>query len=232
MDELLKKPQTKKGRETLNNLLSAATQLIYERGYYGANIADITRLAGVATGTFYVYFNSKLSLYRFLLLHFSHQIRMELAKKTANCRTRREAERVGLRAWMEYVLDHPYVYNVIWESLYVDRNLFEEYYETFSRAYSRGLTAGKENGEVADIDDTVLSYALMGISNFIGLRYCLTNHHEREPGWIADEVMKLLEHGMFASESGERSARESTQPRTPDIRVEVDFDLLEEKNTD
>ena len=52
MDELLKKPQTKKGRETLNNLLSAATQLIYERGYYGANIADITRLAGVATGTF------------------------------------------------------------------------------------------------------------------------------------------------------------------------------------
>ena len=135
MDELLKMPQTPKGMETLNNILSAAAQLIYEKGYYGANIADITKLAGVATGTFYVYFSSKISLYRYLLLQFGHQIRREMSRKTAGCRTRREAEREGLRAWLEYVQEHPYVYNIIWESLYVDRSLFKEYYETFSKAY-------------------------------------------------------------------------------------------------
>ena len=75
MTDLLKIPRTKKGVETLNSILSAATQLIYERGYYGANIVDITQLAGVAAGTFYVYFDSKLSLYRYLLLQFSHRIR-------------------------------------------------------------------------------------------------------------------------------------------------------------
>ena len=128
MDELLKMPQTPKGMETLNNILSAAAQLIYEKGYYGANIADITKLAGVATGTFYVYFSSKISLYRYLLLQFGHQIRREMSRKTAGCRTRREAEREGLRAWLEYVQEHPYVYNIIWESLYVDRSLFKEYY--------------------------------------------------------------------------------------------------------
>ena len=127
VDELLKMPQTPKGMETLNNILSAAAQLIYEKGYYGANIADITKLAGVATGTFYVYFSSKISLYRYLLLQFGHQIRKEMSQKTANCQTRREAEREGLRAWLEYVRKHPYVYNIIWESLYVDRNLFKEY---------------------------------------------------------------------------------------------------------
>ena len=47
MTDLLKIPRTKKGVDTLNSILSAATQLIYERGYYGANIADITQLAGV-----------------------------------------------------------------------------------------------------------------------------------------------------------------------------------------
>lgn len=47
MTDLLKVPRTKKGVDTLNSILSAATQLIYERGYYGANIADITQLAGV-----------------------------------------------------------------------------------------------------------------------------------------------------------------------------------------
>lgn len=50
MTDLLKIPRTKKGVDTLNSILSAATQLIYERGYYGANIADITQLAGVAAG--------------------------------------------------------------------------------------------------------------------------------------------------------------------------------------
>ena len=130
MNDLLKVPKTPKGVETLNNILSAATQLIYERGYHGANIGDITKLAGVATGTFYVYFDSKISLYRYMLLQFSHSIRRELAEKTRGCKTRREAERAGLVAWLEYVRDHPYVYNIIWESLYVDRKLFTEYYET------------------------------------------------------------------------------------------------------
>lgn len=231
MEELLKKPQTNKGRETLNNLLSAATQLIYERGYYGANIADITRLAGVATGTFYVYFDSKLSLYRFLLRHFSHQIRMELSEKTADCANRREAEREGVRAWLEYVLANPYVYNVIWESLYVDRRLFDEYYESFSRAYARRLSAGKETGEVADIDNTVLSYALMGISSFIGLRYCLTNRGEREPPWIADEVMKLLENGMFNDAEPVRRPREIRHRQKMGIRVELDYSLLDNNDT-
>ena len=230
MDELLKKPQTKKGRETLNNILSAATQLIYERGYYGANVADITKLAGVATGTFYVYFNSKLSLYRFLLLHFSHQIRMELSKKTAGCATRREVERVGMQAWLEYILDHPYFYNVIWESLYVDRNLFVEYYENFCRAYSRGLDAAKDQGEVADIDSTVLAYSLIGLTTFLGLRCCMPILREHDTAWVTNEAMKLLEHGMFTDEGSERISRSSVQPRNKDIRVEVDYDLLDEKD--
>ena len=54
---LINKPKTKRGRETLNNILSAAAQEIYEKGYHNAGINDITRRAGVASGTFYVYFD-------------------------------------------------------------------------------------------------------------------------------------------------------------------------------
>ena len=35
MTDLLKVPRTKKGVDTLNSILSAATQLIYERGITG-----------------------------------------------------------------------------------------------------------------------------------------------------------------------------------------------------
>lgn len=226
MNDLLKMPKTPKGIETLNNILSAATQLFYERGYHGANISDITKLAGVATGTFYVYFDSKISLYRYMLLQFGHSIRRELSEKTRNYATRRERERAGLLAWLEYVRAHPYVYNIIWESLYIDRKLFTEYYETFNDSYVSGLREAGDSGELADIDLNVLSYALMGISNFLGLKYCLFAEPTQDLGYVVDEIMKLLDGGMFTGKIPDAPAAHEEKPRSMDFRVEVDFDFL------
>ena len=230
MNDLLKVPRTKKGVETLNNILSAATQLIYERGYYGANIVDITQLAGVATGTFYVYFDSKISLYRYLLLQFSHRIRKELAIKTRACTTRWEAERMGLKAWLEFVIENPYVYNIIWESLYVDRTLFTNYYETFCSSSLGGLEESKKRGEVREIDGEVLSYALMGISNFLGLKYGMFSSGSVDLDYITGEAMKILEGGMFASDPPEPPAVDPIPKKNMNFRVEVDFDFLGGEN--
>lgn len=222
-------PQTAKGMETLNNILSASAQLIYEKGYYGANIADITKLAGVATGTFYLYFSSKLSLYRYLLLQFGHQIRREMSQKTANCQTRREAEKEGLRAWLEYVRAHPYVYNIIWESLYVDRDLFKEYYETFSEAYSAGLRLAQEEGEVKDIDLSVLSYMLMGISTFVGLKFCLLGNGISDLDTVVEEAMRVLDGGMFTGELPVNKGHVCEPRKEMNFRVEVDFGFLKNR---
>lgn len=225
MNDLLKMPKTPKGVETLNNILSAAAQVIYEKGYHGANIGDITKLAGVATGTFYVYFDSKLSLYRYMLLQFGHSIRRELSEKTKNCSSRREAERAGLIAWLEYVQAHPYVYNIIWESLYVDRTLFTEYYETFCKAYVSGLSDAREKGEVIEADLEAISYALMGISNFVGLKYCIFSDAPVDFERVADDIMKVLDRGMFTGFASPAPA-EPAKKQNMNFRVEVDFGFL------
>ena len=230
MTDLLKVPRTKKGVDTLNSILSAATQLIYERGYYGANIADITQLAGVAAGTFYVYFDSKLSLYRYLLLQFSHRIRKELSIKTSNCPDRRSAERAGIQAWLEFIAKNPYMYNIIWESLYVDRKLFTEYYENFCKSYMRSINSGKKKGEVRDIDSEVLAYMLMGISIFVGLKYGMFEKNSVDFERITDEVMKVLDGGMFTGDSPQLREVDREQKKNMDFRVEVDFDFLGEED--
>lgn len=226
MNDLLKMPKTPKGVETLNNILSAAAQVIYEKGYHGANIGDITKLAGVATGTFYVYFDSKISLYRYMLLQFGHSIRRELSIKTKHCRTRRETERAGLIAWLEYVQSHPYVYNIIWESLYVDRNLFTEYYETFSRAYIEGLKNAQEEGEIIEADLEALSYALMGISNFVGLKYCMFSDTQVDFERVADDIMHVLDKGMFTGHIPNSPPPAAQKKQNMNFRVEVDFGFL------
>jgi TetR/AcrR family fatty acid metabolism transcriptional regulator len=40
-------------------LLAAATRVFAERGFFGAQVADVARQAGVAAGTVYLYFRSK-----------------------------------------------------------------------------------------------------------------------------------------------------------------------------
>jgi AcrR family transcriptional regulator len=52
-------PAQKRGIETRNKILDAAWTLFGEKGYFKTNPRDIAKYAGVATGSFYAYFNSK-----------------------------------------------------------------------------------------------------------------------------------------------------------------------------
>ena len=227
---LINKPKTKRGRETLNRLLSAAAQVFYEKGYHNASISDITRLAGVASGTFYVYFDSKYDLYKFLLLQCSHIIRKHLNQATKDCRTRQEVEEVGLREWLKFVQENRYVYHVIWESLYIDKELFADYYITFSTAYTRGIDAAKDRGEIRpEINSSVLAWTLMGASNFLGLNWGLFKDHPTDFDQVVDSFMHILTGGIFP----DRAPPVSVPNANPlPIRIEVEFDDDEEPDED
>ena len=191
-------PKTVRGQETMARICQAAEQIFCEKGYYDTAISDITRMAGVSTGTFYIYFESKLALYKHLLTQYGHTIRRHISMAISDCKTRREAERAGMRAWLEFVAEHKYVFNITWESLFIDRKLFDEYYEDFSVAYVRQLKKAQEKGEVKDIDPDILSFALMGISNFIGLHWVVFKE-ERDLDHVIAEAMKIID-GIFPPE--------------------------------
>lgn len=192
------KPKTKRGEATLKKIIDAAAAVFYEKGFYGGSIADITHRAGVGNGTFYIYFDSKLSAYRHLLQDYGKRVRARSSKAIANCTSRREAERAGIRSFFEYALEDQAIFNIIWESLYIDPTLFYDFYATFSKAYVRGLKEAQEEGEVRNIDPEVLSYVLMGIANFVALNtLVLKPDREHDLDYLVDEVMKVLENGMF-----------------------------------
>jgi AcrR family transcriptional regulator len=52
-------PKTGRGARTRDELLAAATEVFWDRGYVDARVADIVGRAGVSHGTFYTYFDSK-----------------------------------------------------------------------------------------------------------------------------------------------------------------------------
>ena len=113
MSDYMIKPKTKRGEATLEKLIDAAAAVFYEKGFNGGSIADIPRRAGVGNGTFYIYFDSKISVYRHLLQDYSKRIRSRSAKAIEGCNSRREAERLGIRSFFEYAVEDPSIFNII-----------------------------------------------------------------------------------------------------------------------
>jgi AcrR family transcriptional regulator len=197
MDEIVNIPKTKRGQATLEKICSASETLFYEKGYHNTSIIDITNLSGIALGTFYIYFKDKYSTYKYLLIRYSHQIRKEISTATNNIENRKEKERLGLKIFLEYIKTNKHAYNIIWESLYIDKTLFINYYDTFADRYSKGIIEGQKNGEVYEIDPMIISYFLMGVSSFIGLKYIMFNDENTDLDYVVDEVMKILQKGLF-----------------------------------
>lgn len=196
MNELINYPKTKRGEITMNKLLNAAEELFLEKGYYNASIVDITKSAGVGLGTFYVYFEDKFSIYKYLVLSYSRKIRRHIAVSINHLQTRKEMEKAGLLAYLEFIQEYPHTYNILWESLHVDKQLFREYYETFADFYKRALDKASDSGDLKSYDNEVVAYALMGIANFIGLRWVVLETTDNLEA-VADEVTRMLDEGLF-----------------------------------
>ena len=196
MNTLVNQPKTKRGQATLDRICDAAEQLFFKKGYHGTSINDITYKAKVAPGTFYIYFSDKLSLYKYLLISYSHRIRMNIAKDVKGCTNRKEIERIGLKSFLLFIKENKHVYNIIWESLYIDKKLFIEYYTDFAESYVKHITDAQEMGEMKNHDPEIVAYILMGVSNFIGLNWIMFKESD-ELDAVVDKVIRALDEGLF-----------------------------------
>lgn len=198
MDLDIKIPNTRNGKATFQLIVSTAIEVFYEKGYHSTTIKDITNTANIAAGTFYLYFKNKLVLYKYILSQFQHDIRRVIAEKVHDVEGRFEKEKVGIKTFIEFAIENPHSYNIIWESLYIDKNLFIDYYANFAKRYERGLKQSIEDGEMHDVDTELVSYILMGVANFVGLKVLLNlGDNNDDVDKVVETVMNIIKSGIF-----------------------------------
>jgi len=196
MKETFRFAKTKIGEKSFNKIVKAGKLLFAKSGYHQTSINDIIDKANVAVGTFYIYFDSKLALYHYLLDEYQDKIRQAARQATKGLKTRRQIEREGLKSFILYAIKEPLAYKLIWESLFVNESLFIEYYSTFAKSYMENLQ--RYDDVRTDIDLETVSFILMGIANFVGLQVLFkANPKKTNIDFIVDEAMKLLENGLF-----------------------------------
>ena len=189
-------PKTKLGLAKMHKIIEAAEELFTSVGFYQTSISDICKKANTAVGTFYIYFNTKTDIYRYLMEKYKRQIKDHLADAIKDCKTRYEREREGIKCFIKYAVKHPNVYNIIWGSLSIDKSMFTDYYVSFARSYTRALEG--DLSEMNTGDTTTVAYALMGTSNFLGLRAMFENMSASEIDSMVDNtLMPTLRTGIF-----------------------------------
>lgn len=189
-------PKTKQGMTKIQLLLDSAEKLFTQASFFEVSVSDICKAAHTAVGTFYIYFESKTDIYRYLVEHYKRQIKRALSQSIAGCTTRAQMEREGIKCFVRYAVENPNVYNIIWGSLAVEKEMFEDYYVSFAESYARALTRSKDELKVDDV--TTMAYMLMGITNFLGLRAIFEHMTEEQIDEALDKaIMPILEKGMF-----------------------------------
>lgn len=192
-------PKTERGRRTLRRLLDAAGEEFGARGYHETAISHITGRAGVGLGTFYVYFKSKEEVFRALVADMGARTRHALSESVKGAANRLEAERLGIRAYLDFVRSHKSLYRVVMEAQFVAPESYRDYYRVFSQAYRQELAQAAARGEISPGDDEARVWALMGASTFLGLRFGIWEEGA-DVGAVAEAAADLMINGLAPRE--------------------------------
>lgn len=189
------KPKTKRGLARREAILRAAEEVFGSQGYAAASIAEITRGADTALGTFYIYFSGKEEVFRELVMEMGKLTRSGITEAVQAAPNRLVAERAGLEAFLRFVSERPSLYRIVEEARFVDPVAYRQYFAGFARAYEAQLIAAQEAGEVSAGDPEVRAWALMGIAKTLGERFVIWDEAP-DIDRVVNEAFAMIRDGI------------------------------------
>lgn len=206
------RPLTKRGEATRGRLLEAAEAVFAEQGYHEASIVKITERAGIGLGTFYLYFDSKQTIFEALVIDLNRRVRHAMAEEMGRAGSRLEAERAGFAGFFRFTAEHPALYRVVREAEFVSPETLRLHYTRIVEGYETGLRAAQDVGDVdRELDPEVTAWALMGAGELIGMRFLLWERDAagRPPAQMEPEIfeamMRFIDNAL-AVRPGERES--------------------------
>lgn len=197
------RPPTR-GRRTRRRILDAAEAVFAEMGYHESSIVRIVERAGVAQGTFYIYFRSKQQIFEELITDLNSRLREAMSNAAvAGGGDRLQAERRGFAAFFRFTAEHPALYRVIREAEFVAPDAMHRHYEKIIEGYVRGLSGAMASGEVEPADPTVLAWALIAVGQLVGMRWIVWEHRDEIPDDVFEQCMLVVERMLGRRRSAE-----------------------------
>jgi AcrR family transcriptional regulator len=181
-------------------LLLSAARVVGESGYRDASVQRITTAAGLAQGTFYLYYASRQALFDELLPHFGLQMLEYVRKRVEGTEDFFEVEEIGLKAVFEYLSDNPWFWRVLNEAEVEAPNAWARHHEEVTQRYIRFLRRARARGELQDYSQRelpTLAQFLVAARDYMYRSHLTTHAPGRNiPASIVKTYRKFIESGL------------------------------------
>ncbi|RJG02944.1 TetR/AcrR family transcriptional regulator [Noviherbaspirillum sedimenti] len=202
-------PQKKRGKraeradEIRHALFDAAATAVGKYGYEEASIGKITELAGVASGTFYNYFETRQDLFDQLLPVVGDQLLEHIRARLPENVVGLERERQRIVAYFEFFRQNPGFLRILNEAEIFAPRAFKLHFKKFSARYMKALKGQMERGEIQAFNEAQLEalvHILMGARTYLTMLSSRSSVASRKKNdmVLIDTYMKLVEGGLFA----------------------------------
>lgn len=183
-------------------ILGVATEVFAEKGYHDARIDDIVVRAGVARGTFYLYFHDKRAIFEELVGRFVARLSDSIVtiELTEDPLLARAALRANLLRVVQHFLSDPAMSRILLSAavgldVEFDRRLLA-FYGEITDLIERSLGDGQSAGWVRPGAMRIRSFCLVGILKELVYQLILRGT-EYPPDVLVDAMLDLLTEGLF-----------------------------------
>lgn len=188
--------------ETRRGILDAARDLVAEGGFAAAQVSEVARRAGIATGTIYRYFSSKEELCRQIFREVSAQEMDRLALIAASDAPARTRLVEVLQTFAgRAIRGRRLAYALLAEP--VDANLAEErafFRRTHAEIFARILEDGIASGELPETNVKIAAACIAGAIPTALIGPLAPQSHElgENPDRVVDEIVAFCLAGVGA----------------------------------
>lgn len=192
---------TKKSEEKYDKILQAAIQVISEKGYENTSISDIVKSAGIAQGTFYLYFPSKSSLIPAIADHLL-TITFEKMKLVVSDQDSFwiVLEKV-IRTTFETTEDFKDIIILCYSGLAIEHSMekWEVIYQPFYQWFEEKINLAIKHQEIIDtIDVKLTTKMIINLMENTAERYFIGKEHDALEEEYQKEIYNFIKRSLSA----------------------------------
>jgi AcrR family transcriptional regulator len=195
-----RRSREERSAEVREKIFLAAAAVVGEFGYADASISRITERAGIAQGTFYLYFESRQALFDDLLPHVGQDMIAYIGRAVRGSANIWEVEERGLRAFFAFLREHPGFFRILNQAETAAPHGHEKHMALLTAHYVASLERSAGKGEIRKFDSRELeavAHIFMGARSYLYLRYLKgAKPTARLPEWVVEAYMRLVREGL------------------------------------
>ena len=180
------------------DLLAAARTTLAEKGLEATTVSEIVARAGVAQGTFYLYFPSKMAIVTALTQEMNEHILAAVRTATLSSTSATEVVQAGVSATFQQIARYKDILSIIHSPVASFPSLqeWEEQFGPYRRLVSELIQHWQAAGEiVASVNPEITARLIIGLINHAA-DDCYIYNAQGDPALYMAEVIRFISRAL------------------------------------